>query len=336
MDEDKSIIFFDFFFNCFQQTKISLTFAADDVKTFYPSSAVSLQESLNTFNLISANIDENIGKLVALRHKEVLNTIAQGVDICWNYKGQLPAFIKKFSERVLAFEEAVQDLRVKTQQIYAIVASLSYCEAEFSIFNDKLTSIKGFIDELNFKDYSNLHILVSELDAQIENILSKRLEEIINRWIIEFINWKNSEKSVIIEPTVHELKITNQIKLYLDPPMEYAKFHWLQSFHKQLGIICTLPRLEANRYEKMNNEQQRRDNTYSSILIKIPHVILAYEKINKNLEEAGKCVKTWLNYQALWEIDPTEIFDKLGDRIESWDLMAFFFERWANVKTFFD
>lgn len=298
-----------------------MTFAADDVKTFYPS-AVSLQESLHTFNQISAKIDEKIGKLVALHRKEVLNTIAQGVHLCWNYKGQLPAFIKKFSERVLALEEAVQGLSEKTEQIHAILASLSHCEAEFSIFNDKLTQIQGFIDEFNFKDYSNLHLWVPELDAKIETILSKRLEDIINKWITEFTNWKNSEKSVISEPTVHELKIQNQV-IYIDPPMEYAKFYWLQSFHKQLGIICTLPRLEATRYENMNQmmkEQQRRDNTYSSILRKIPQAILisAYEKISKTIDDAQKYVKTWLNYQALWEVDPRKIYDRLGDRIENW------------------
>lgn len=33
---------------------------------------------------------------------------------------------------------------------------------------------------------------------------------------------------------------------------------------------------------------------------------------------AEKYVKTWLNYQALWEIEGKKVYDKLGDDIEKW------------------
>jgi len=35
----------------------------------------------------------------------------------------------------------------------------------------------------------------------------------------------------------------------LDPPLEHAKFTWIQEFHRIVGLICSLPRLESNKYE---------------------------------------------------------------------------------------
>ena len=40
----------------------------------------------------------------------------------------------------------------------------------------------------------------------------------------------------------HEIKSENNV-FYLDPPLEHAKFCWLQEFHRTIGIICSLPRL---------------------------------------------------------------------------------------------
>lgn len=70
----------------------------------------------------------------------------------------------------------------------------------------------------------------------------------------------------------------------------------------------------------LSKEQTKKDNTYSTILRRIPNEVLlgAYQKINKCIEDSEKYVKTWLNYQALWEIDPRKIYERLGENIENW------------------
>ena len=85
----------------------------------------------------------------------------------------------------------------------------------------------------------------------------------------------DAEKDLIDLSTVHELKLQDQI-IYIDPPIEYARYYWLQEFHKLLGSICSLPRLEANRYES-NLKDTLRDSpwvssqevTYFSVLKKV-------------------------------------------------------------------
>ena len=36
------------------------------------------------------------------------------------------------------------------------------------------------------------------------------------------------------------------------------------------------------------------------------------------ISAAENYVKTWLNYQALWEIDSKKVYEELGDDIEKW------------------
>jgi dynein heavy chain 1 len=88
----------------------------------------------------------------------------------------------------------------------------------------------------------------------VEEILASKLEEIIRGWSEEFWNWntdseQEKERKFITEPLTHELRIKEQM-INIEPPLEYARFHWFQNFHKAIGIVTSLPRLEAARLER--------------------------------------------------------------------------------------
>lgn len=53
---------------------------------------------------------------------------------------------------------------------------------------------------------------------------------------------EDTERNYIHYFPTHELKIKNQL-IFIEPPIEYARFYWFREFHKMLGIICSLPRL---------------------------------------------------------------------------------------------
>jgi len=68
----------------------------------------------------------------------------------------------------------------------------------------------------------------------------------------------------------HEIKSENNV-FYLDPPLEHAKFCWLQEFHSICGIICSLSRLQANKYEtSLMVKKERGEVNYDDVLFKIP------------------------------------------------------------------
>ena len=213
--------------------------------------AVSLQESIYSFNQITAKIDDKIAKLVAQSKKQVMTSIAEGFHTNWGEKIVLDRFSKNMAESILSLHELVTIVTEKCEFINSVMQTFNTCPLESEVLHEKLKSIQDIIDEFNLKDVSNLHLWVPELNKQLEGIFIKRLEVLIKEWINEFINFKEIEEdnkhTLILEPIRHELKTENNT-FYLDPPIEHAKFIWLQEFHKIIGLICSLPKLQASRY----------------------------------------------------------------------------------------
>lgn len=66
---------------------------------------------------------------------------------------------------------------------------------------------------------------------------------------------------------------------FLDPPLEHAKFCWLQEFHRVIGIICSLPKLEANQYSGSLAANVKGEQNFENVLQQIDPKIIekAYE-----------------------------------------------------------
>lgn len=316
-----------------QNMKIRVTYSiqyiADEVKVNYPS-ALALQESLHTYMQISSQLNEKSGKLVAHLRKEVQTIISQGFNYLWTHKTQIQPYVKKFSEKVLELETAVNGLNERIGQIEALCESMKTCSAEGQVLGDKLKSIQEVIDDLSFKSFSNLHIWIQDLDHQIEAILSERLSEQISKWVTQFEKFDElheKDRDLIDLPTIHELKLQDQI-IYIDPPIEYARYYWMQDFHRMLGMIGCLPRLEANRYEttiltKDSLWGAQEENNYFSVIQKVnPELIEnALEKVDTIFKNVEGYVGTWLSYQSLWEIEVKKVEDALEDDIDKWQQM---------------
>ena len=117
----------------------------------------------------------------------------------------------------------------------------------------------------------------------------------------------------------HEIKSENNV-FFLDPPLEHAKFCWLQEFHRIIGIICSLPRLEADQYSVSLGNRERGDENYESVLFKIDEKIIqkAYDEVFRIFKDAEEYLKIWFNYESLWIIDSKKIYERLGDDISLW------------------
>lgn len=119
---------------------------------------------------------------------------------------------------------------------------------------------------------------------------------------------------------MHEVKVQNQT-LFIEPSIEYARAFWLNHFHSCLAIVTGLPKLDPNAYGGWSNAQgSKTEENYAHLLENLdPQMVTgAYQRITAKLAEAEEYVETWLNYQALWEISNSEIFDKLGNDIKLW------------------
>lgn len=113
-----------------------------------------------------------------------------------------------------------------------------------------------------------------ELNLQLEGIFVKRLETLIKEWVAEFVSFTNSEdqdenKSVYVAEGMRlELKSENNV-FFLDPPLEHAKFVWTQEFHRVVGLICSLPRLESDKYQGSLVKKEKGKENYENVLFKV-------------------------------------------------------------------
>lgn len=127
--------------------------------------------------------------------------------------------------------------------------------------------------------------------------------------------------------TNHEIVIRNQV-MQLDPPLEDARVSLLSQFSSWLGAVTSLPRLQASRYDDSlstlakvyQNDVLQTPSTFRELLVKLPlgSVDEAYTAIEKKLKQVGDYVKVWLQYQALWDIEPAAVYERMGDNLDNW------------------
>uniref|UniRef100_A0A0G4FLJ2 Dynein heavy chain, cytoplasmic n=1 Tax=Chromera velia CCMP2878 TaxID=1169474 RepID=A0A0G4FLJ2_9ALVE len=227
-------------------------------------------------------------------------------------------------------------------------------------FRSAIDRIQKILDDLNLQSFSNLDGWVQTLDAEIEGILARRLEELVKAWVRHFLSWpevdgpeegapgggrgrdlREREKAVdssgtglsglIGEGTLHELKMTYQT-MYLDPPVESARQSWTHAFHGAVAQLCGLPRLQAARYDafqrgtatqaagEVDEEEEKEKKTYQDIIGKVEQQTLqnAYDAIEECIKRMETYVQSWLQYQALWDIEHSSVSQRLGDDIELW------------------
>lgn len=109
--------------------------------------------------------------LIAGLHKDTQSLIAEGIQMVWeSYK--LDLYVQKYAEQILAFQEKVEDLLVVEEQLDLDVKSLETCAYSTSTLADILSKIQRAVDDLSLRQYSNLHIWVTRLDQQVNNVLN--------------------------------------------------------------------------------------------------------------------------------------------------------------------
>jgi hypothetical protein len=109
---DKAIQHFDLPFRISMQAK----FKADQVEQIYPI-AMSLQQSLRTFQVTNSKMSEAFTMLVAAKKNEAQTVLLQGLDLNFKNVTGVKTTSQKILQKVIAFEEAVNEVMEKTQYV---------------------------------------------------------------------------------------------------------------------------------------------------------------------------------------------------------------------------
>jgi dynein heavy chain 1 len=122
---------------------------------------------------------------------------------------------------------------------------------------------------------------------------------------------------------VHTLQIRNQA-IHLVPPREQAHVNLLRKFEEYVASITSLPRIQSERYQVSldDSDVDASTLTYRSLLTKLPgggsELKSVYGTINSVVVALKDYLKVWLQYQALWDMQPDAIHSLLGDDLAQW------------------
>ncbi|XP_046751875.1 dynein heavy chain, cytoplasmic isoform X5 [Diprion similis] len=321
---------------------------AHQANQLYPY-AISLIESIRTYERTLEKLTNrsphcptlkiedkaSIIPLVAGMRKDVLSLISEGIGLVWeSYK--LDPYIQRLSEVVVSFQEKVEDLLVVEEQLDVDVRSIETCPYSANTFADILSKIQKSVDELSLKNYSNLHIWVARLDEEVEKNLASRLEAGIKAWTDTLMGQKKEvdlsmDTDAPVQPThkpggdpkiqnqIHEVRITNQT-MYLYPSIEDARFQIMQQLFAWQAIVTSQIRLQSSRYQVGLDKPE--SGTYRNLLTKLPGgkvpLEAAYEAVEVKMKDIVNYVDQWLRYQSLWDLQPDNLYGKLGDDINLW------------------
>ncbi|KAK6191509.1 hypothetical protein SNE40_003176 [Patella caerulea] len=313
---------------------------AHQANQLYPF-AISLIESVQTYESALEKIDNksNLSLLVAGLRKEVQELISEGCGLVWeSYK--LDTYVQRLSDGVFTFQEKVDDLLAMEDEIELEVKALDICNYNASTFKDILNKIQKAVDNLSLHSFSNLPQWVAKMDEEVERRLAARLEAGLKAWTVCL---SRKEEDTVdhsmdtdepktpapkpggepqIKPLIHELRITNQV-IYLNPPMEDARFNILQELFAWEAVITGLPRIQHSRYKVQGLDvESEADMTYRNVLTKLPtgSSVLedAYSAISKTVSELKEYVNVWLRYQSLWDLNPDVLYGRMGVNLKLW------------------
>lgn len=320
-----------------------------EAKRVYPY-AVSLMESVNTYAQIIGVIDSmpEVSMLLNGLRSEVQALIAKGMPLRWDSLSgayevnvrQMPLgggsesndskhvqFIRNFAKVVRELQEKASVLGSINTSVHATLSELEVCAFTQDAFRQQLDVVQKAVDQLNLKNFTNLRIWVAGLNEKIQLILLSRLQHSLTQWINVFSGQVDGDDSYSeqirdqpsFEPCLHEMAMRNQ-SIFLDPPLESARASWLNHLHDWLSTICSLPKIQAARFEMaLGFNSNTTDMTFSDLpLLCVDTLSAAYKTVEDKLQLIRDYVDEWLQYQSLWDLQSDQVNEHLGEDLHMW------------------
>jgi dynein heavy chain 1 len=132
---------------------------------------------------------------------------------------------------------------------------------------------------------------------------------------------ENNDQTPIIRTLFHQIRTSNQF-LYVSPPINNAREQLLLQLYEYEGIIINQKRIQHSRYQLSIEFQSLYKTTFKNLLQKLPMnskpLEDAYEIIELLIKSAEDYIKTWLDFQSLWDLQPDQLYTHLGKDLIKW------------------
>ena len=243
-------------------------------------------------------------------------------------------------------------LLLKQRLKYAIVSWCNAIEYQWKSDGDANTVKKELFKEKkqDEKDEKNEKDAKDEKDAKEKAQVDFLLEYNALSKEVLVVSYRNQLLKELPD-TIHELRLRNNV-LVLSPPLKCSRVLWHTLLNNVLQVITSLPRIQSSRYDNAfsnttydspskralggmtsgrggrgGREEEKEEynlslsfTTYTSILnlIETSYITYAYNLIENVMEDITEYVQNWYQYQALWDMTPSVVYETLGDSVSKW------------------
>ncbi|SMQ54365.1 unnamed protein product [Zymoseptoria tritici ST99CH_3D7] len=324
----------------------AITNVSKEARRVYPF-AVSLMESLNTYAQTGLVIEgmTDVTALLSGYRNAVQSFIAKGTAIRWEtfvlaydvHARQVGEggsgddklhvqFVRNLGNAIATLQSKTSALSAVQVTVDTALRELRSCPFSPEAFTSHLETLQRAIDQLNLEGFANIPYWVAQTNDRVVEILHARLQQALKDWTEDFEHGfgaeQNSQSEVgspNIDVFAHDIVMQSQI-IQLEPPLEDAKAGWLGNLHAWLGTVCSLPKLQASRFENaLTVGTSAPTITYSELAIMSMGALASlYECIEKKLSVAQRYVDEWLQFQSLWDLQMQQIQDDLGEELDLW------------------
>ncbi|CAF3632269.1 unnamed protein product, partial [Adineta steineri] len=300
---------------------------AHQANQLYPY-AVGLLENVRAYEVSNAKIIADHGQdyLVGSMKKDIQNLIVEGTKLTWeSYK--LEPYVQRCIEAFTRYNENVDEILRLDNLMFTHINELDICPYEIDMFAESLEQTQKIVDEFCLHDYSNFPKWIGVIDEKIERKLFDRLQAAITLWKQALIRHEKGKardkKRMRLKKVVLEIRVVNQM-LVLVPPFESAREQLYNSFFDCQSVITSQKRIKNSRYHvNAEIDTEEEDLIYNDLFTKFPEesnasIGEAYDTIEQLITEAETYFQGWLKYQVLWDLEPNDVFQRLGTNVQSW------------------
>merc|ERR1712038_1604057 len=172
--------------------------------------------------------------------------------------------------------------------------------------NDKAGDIEKLDAEIDTEKKRHAEL---EESGDLENDDKEKLQKLEDR--------RAALGFILDKPIKHPISIRDQA-LVVDPPLEDSRLILCKEIQRWIRVIAELQRLRC--YWQGGGMDDTENLDYSNALgdLKSAALIKAYQKIEEKIKSTQSYVNTWLQYQALWDMDIEMITEQFKDDLKSW------------------
>eukprot|EP00049_Salpingoeca_infusionum_P026814 m.28080 g.28080 ORF g.28080 m.28080 type:complete len:4577 (+) comp9012_c0_seq1:144-13874(+) len=304
---------------------------AREASRCYPM-VISLKSSIKAYTrtVDKVRTQPELVPLVDRRYSSIQDMLAANIEVHWTDPLDTTSF--KLAQLATDFQDTVDKLFEFNSQIEDCLEQLLTCPYNFKAFSDILATIQGIVNKMQASRLDHLQAWCTRLNELVSNKLYNRMFKALALWTRalkaagkEKAAWDDPDDEVAdeelpeIHRTRHELQIRSQVMM-LSPPVERARHNLLAQLQQHLAAVIKLPQISVGDAPASSLKSA---TTFSHLVGRAatsgPELLEAYAAIDEEMGSITDYVSSWLQYQALWDLQIDTVFTHLQDDLLAWN-----------------